>query len=326
MSQLLSLEFWSLVGVVVGIYTIFAAGLQLQFGYTGLLNFGHVASMAVGAYTMAILVVKAGLPLWAAALAAIGAGMVFGALLALPALRLRTDYFAITTIAIGEIVRYFALNEQSLTGGPLGTSNLAGPTEVAQYNGSWQAFQSDVQGWLHHILGDHAGSDFTMLVIVWVVALACLAVLQPMVRSPWGRVLRSIREDEDAAAALGKPVLSYKLQSLALGAGFGAIAGLMYAFQFQFFSPDDFDPLITFYAWMIVLLGGTARVWAVPVGAAIFGLIFSGTRFFNFKPFTYLDPAQLAYLRLMVIGAILIALMAWRPQGIFGNREEMVLE
>jgi ABC-type branched-subunit amino acid transport system permease subunit len=121
-------------------------------------------------------------------------------------------------------------------------------------------------------------------------------------------------------------VLSYKLQSLALGAGFGAIAGLMYAFQFQFFSPDDFDPLITFYAWLIVLLGGTARVWAVPVGAAIFGLIFSGTRFFNFKPFTYLDPAQLAYLRLMVIGAILIALMAWRPQGLFGSREEMVLE
>jgi branched-chain amino acid transport system permease protein len=326
LSQLLSLEFWSLVGVVVGIYTIFSAGLQLQFGYTGLLNFGHVASMAVGAYTMAILVVKAGLPLWAASLCAIAAGMLFGALLALPALRLRTDYFAITTIAIGEIVRYFALNEQSLTGGPLGTSNLAGPTEVAQYNASWQAFQSQAQGWLHGVVGSHAGSDFTMLVIVWVVALACLAVLQPIVRSPWGRVLRSIREDEDAAAALGKPVLSYKLQSLALGAGFGAIAGLMYAFQFQFFSPDDFDPTITFYAWLIVLLGGAARVWAVPVGALIFGLIFAGTRFFNFKPFTYLDPAQLAYLRLMVIGAILIALMAWRPQGIFGNRDEMVLE
>jgi len=325
-SALLSLEFWSLVGVVAGIYTIFAAGLQLQFGYTGLLNFGHVASMAVGAYTMAILVVKEHLPLWGASLAAIGAGMVFGALLGLPALRLRADYFAITTIALAEIVRYFTLNEQSLTGGPLGTSNLAGATQVAQYNGSWTAFQHQVQGWLHGVVGSHAGSDFTMLVIVWVVALACLAVLHPMLRSPWGRVLRSIREDEDAASALGKPVLSYKLQSLAIGAGFGAIAGLMYAFQFQFFSPDDFDPTITFYAWLIVLLAGAARMWAVPVGAAIFALIFSGTRFFNFKPFTYLDAAQLAYLRLMVIGAILIALMAWRPQGLFGKREEMVLE
>jgi ABC-type branched-subunit amino acid transport system permease subunit len=325
-SQLLSLEFWSLVGVVVGIYTIFSAGLQLQFGFTGLLNFGHVASMAVGAYTMAILVVKADMSLWLASAVAIVAGMVFGAVLGLPALRLRIDYFAITTIAIGEIVRYVALNAQSLTGGPLGTSNLAGPTDVAQYNGSWIAFREHVQGWLGHIVGSHAGPDFTMLVIVWLVAIASLALLTPLVRSPWGRVLRAIRDDQDAAASLGKPVLWYKLQALAIGSGFGALAGLLYAFEFQFFSPTDFAPTITFYAWLIVLLGGTARLWAVPVGAFIFGLIFAGTRFFNFKPFSYLDPAQLAYLRLMVIGAILIALMAWRPQGLFGKREEMVLE
>ena len=326
MTQLLSLDFWSLVGAVSGIYAIYSLGLQLQFGYTGLLNFGHVASMAVGAYTMAILVVRADFPLWAASLAAIAAGMVFGAALSLPTLRLRTDYFAITTIAISEIVRYFALNEQSLTGGPLGTSNLKGPTQVTEYNGDWVSFQATVQGWLHHLVGGHASSDFTMLVLVWVVVLACLVVLTPMVRSPWGRVLRGIREDEDAVAALGKPVAWYKLQSLALGAGFGAVAGLLYAFEFQFFSPDDFDPLITFYAWLIVLIAGAGRIWAVPVGALIFGLIFSGTRFFNFKPFTYLDAAQLAYLRYMIIGAILIALMAWRPQGLFGKREELVLE
>jgi len=325
-SQLLSLDFWSLVGAVSGIYAVFALGLQLQFGYTGLLNFGHVASMAIGAYTMAILVVKAHVPLWGASLAAIGAGMLFGAALSLPTLRLRADYFAITTIAIGEIVRYFALNEQSLTGGPLGTSNLGGSTQVTEYNTDWLSFQSTVQGWLHDLVGHYAGTDFAMLVIVWVIVLLCLLVLTPMTRSPWGRVLRAIREDEDAAAALGKPVAWFKLQSLAIGAGFGAMAGLLYAFEFQFFSPDDFDPLITFYAWLIVLIAGAARLWAVPIGALIFGLIFSGTRFFNFKPFTYLDAAQLAYLRLMIIGAILIALMAWRPQGLFGKREEMVLE
>ena len=326
MTQLLSLDFWSLVGVVAGIYAIFSLGLQLQFGYSGLLNFGHVASMAVGAYVMAILVVKASFPLWAASLAAIGAGLLFGAALSLPTLRLRADYFAIVTIAISEIVRFFALNEQSLTGGPLGTSNLEGPTQVTEYNRSWVAFQSTVQGWLHGLIGSHASSDFTMLVIVWVVVLGCLLLLTPITRSPWGRVLRGIREDEDAVAALGKPVARYKLQSLALGAGLGAVAGLLYAFQFQFFSPDDFDPLITFYAWLIVLVAGAGRMWAVPIGALIFALIFSGTRFFNFKPFTYLDAAQLAYLRYLVIGAILIALMAWRPQGLFGKREELVLE
>jgi len=326
LSQLLSLDFWSLVGAVSGIYAIFALGLQLQFGYTGLPNFGHVASMAVGAYTMAILVVREEVPLWGASLIAIAAGVAFGALLSLPTLRLRAEYFAIATIAISEIVRYVALNEQSLTGGPIGTSNLLGPTQVAEYNGEWASFQASVQAWLNDVVGQQVGSDFTMLVIVWVVVLVCLLVLTPMTHSPWGRVLRAIREDEEATAALGKRVGWYKLQSLAIGSGFGAIAGLLYAFEFQFFSPDDFDPLITFYAWLIVLIAGAARMWAVPIGALIFGLIFSGTRFFDFKPFTYLDAAQLSYVRLMIIGAFLIALMAWRPQGLLGNRDAMVLE
>ena len=114
MSQLFSLDFWSLVGAVSGIYAIFSLGLQLQFGFTGLLNFGHVASMAVGAYTMAILVAKEHVPLWGASLLAIAAGMLFGAALSLPTLRLRADYFAIATIAISETVRYVALNEPAL--------------------------------------------------------------------------------------------------------------------------------------------------------------------------------------------------------------------
>ena len=92
------------------------------------------------------------------------------------------------------------------------------------------------------------------------------------------------------------------------------------------FAPSDFDPLVTFYAWVIVLISGAGRVWAIPAGALIFGLIFSGPTLLTFKPFTYLDAAQLAYFEMMVIGAILIALMAWRPQGLFGKREELVLE
>ncbi len=202
--------------------------------------------------------------------------MVSGGVLSLPTLRLRADYFAITTIAISEIVDYVATNYQSLTGGPLGTTSLGGPLQVTEYNGSWVSFQADVQGWLHDLVGGYANSDFALLVIVWVILLACLLVVTPMVRSPWGRVLRAIREDEDAAAALGKPVYWYKLQSLAIGAGFGAIAGLLYAFEFQNFAPTDFDPLVTFYGWLIVLISGAGRIWAVPVGALIFGFIFSG--------------------------------------------------
>ena len=139
-------------------------------------------------------------------------------------------------------------------------------------------------------------------------------------------MLRSVREDEDAASALGKNVFSYKLQALAVGAALAAIAGLFYSFQFSFFSPNDFDPLTTFFAYIIVILAGTARNWAVPVGAVIFGVIFAGTRFFDFPPFTYFGSADRAYLRLIIVGLILIGLMAFRPQGLFGKREEMVLE
>jgi ABC-type branched-subunit amino acid transport system permease subunit len=325
-STLLSLQFWAFVGVIAGIYTILALGLQVQFGFTGLLNFGHAAFMAVGAYTMAILVVKSGWPLWAAALAAIGVALVFGLLIGVPTLRLRADYLAITTIAFAEIVRYVAINEQGLTGGPVGTIALAGPGQATSYNAEWLDFQNGVRDRLETVIGDHATKDVTMLVIVWVVALVLLGVVEAMVRTPWGRVLRSIREDEDAAAALGKNVFAYKLQALAVGAVLGAIAGLFFAFQFSFFSPGDFDPLVTFFAYTIVILSGTGRNLAVPVGALIFGLIFAGTRFFDFPPFSLLDSADRAYVRLIVIGLILIGLMLFRPQGLFGRREEMVLE
>jgi branched-chain amino acid transport system permease protein len=325
MSGLADPAFWSFVGVVAGIFTIFALGIQVQFGFTGLLNFGHVAFMAIGAYTMAILIVKAGWPMWAAAPAAIVAAIVFGLLIGLPTVRLRADYLAIATIAFGEIVRLVALNESDLTGGPQGTINLKGAGTAASYNREWLEFQGTVQGWLEPLPGEIT-RDQTMLVIVWTVAILLIALLQFALRSPWGRVLRSIREDEDAAAALGKNVFAYKLQALAVGALLGAIAGLFFAFQFSFFSPNDFEPLTTFFAYVIVILGGTARNWAVPVGALVFGVIFAGTRFLDFPPLSSFDSADRAHLRLIVIGLLLIGLMAFRPQGLFGRREEMVLE
>jgi branched-chain amino acid transport system permease protein len=323
---LTSLEFWSFVGVIAGIYTIFALGLQVQFGFTGLMNFGHVAFMAISAYTMAILVVKSDWPLWAASLAALGAGIGFGLLIGLPTVRLRADYFAITTIAFAEIVRYVALNWEALTGGSQGSIALAGPTSAASYNASWVEFQTRVGDWLSPIVGDEPNENVVMLVIVWVAAVVLLALTWFVMRSPWGRVLKAIREDEEATAALGKNVFWYKLQSLALGAALGAIAGLFYAYQFSFFSPGDFEPLLTFFAWTIVILGGTARVWAVPVGAIVFGVIFAGTRFFDFAPFTYFDAPERAYLRLVIIGLILIGLMAFRPQGLLGRKEDLVFE
>jgi branched-chain amino acid transport system permease protein len=326
-TQLLNAAFWTFVGIEAGIYTIFALGLQLQFGYTGLLNFGHAAFMAIAAYTMAILVVKGDLPLWAASVIAIGTAMLFGLLIGLPTLRLRADYLAITTIAFAEIIRYIALNETGLTGGPQGTIGLAGGSEVGFYDASWQAFQALVQRNLAPALPASLGKDpnFTMLLLVWAAALILLAIASRAVRSPWGRVLRSIREDEDAAASLGKNPFLYKLQVLVIGAAIGAIAGLFFAYQFVFFSPADFAPLTTFFAYVIVILGGVGQVWPIPISAVIFGVIFAGTRFFTFPPFSLFSSADRAYIRLIIIGLILIGLMAFRPQGLFGKKEELIL-
>jgi ABC-type branched-subunit amino acid transport system permease subunit len=165
-----------------------------------------------------------------------------------------------------------------------------------------------------------------MLLLVWATALVLLTLTWLAVRTPWGRVLRAIREDEDAAASLGKNVFAYKLQVLALGSALAGVAGLFYAWQFSFFSPDDFQPLLTFFAWMIVILGGVGRIWAVPVGAVVFGFLFAGTRFLDFEPLSSLDSAERAYVRLIVIGLVIIGLVVFRPQGILGRREEMVLE
>ena len=219
-----------------------------------------------------------------------------------------------------------ALNWASLTGGSQGSIALAGPTEAASYNTTWVDFQTRVGDWLSPLVGEDPDENVVMLVIVWAVAVVLLALVWLVMRSPWGRVLKAIREDEQATAALGKRVFSYKLQSLALGAALGAVAGLFYAFEFSFFAPSDYEPLITFFAWTIVILGGTARIWAVPVGAVVFGVIFAGTRFFDFAPFTYFDAPERAYLRLVIIGLILIALMAFRPQGLFGRKEDLVFE
>jgi branched-chain amino acid transport system permease protein len=259
--------------------------------------------------------------MWLAAPLAIGAAAVAGVLVGLPTLRLRGDYFAIVTIAFSEIVRWVATNEDGLTGGAQGTINLGGPGAATQYNGQWERFQSWVGTQLH--IGDR---DVVMLVIVWSVTLVLLWLTARLARTPWGRVLRAIREDEVATSSLGKNVFGYRLQALAVGAALAGLAGCFYAWQFSFFSPDAFQPLITFFGWMILILGGVGRVWAVPVGALVFGFLFSATRFFDFAPFSYLDSADRAYVRLMVIGLVIIGLVLFRPQGLIGRREEMVLE
>jgi branched-chain amino acid transport system permease protein len=275
---------------------------------------------------MAILVVRLSAPMWVAALCGMLMAVVFSLLLGVPSLRLRADYLAIVTVAGAEIIRFLALNMIDVTGGAVGSIGMLGQGNLAQYNTAWDEMLARFTAWLTPVLGDAATRDMAMLLIVWSLALVLLLLFWIMIRSPWGRVLRSIREDEAAAAAVGKNVFSYKLQVLILGALLGAMAGLLLAWQISVFSPTDYEPTFTFYAYLILILGGMTRLWAIPLGAILFGLLFAGTRFLDFWPLSLVDSGARAFLRLEIVGLLLIVLMAVRPQGLLGNRRELMLE
>jgi len=315
-----SLGFWTSVGILAGIYTIFALGLQLNVGFTGIFNFGQAGFMAIGAYTMAILVTDTGINFWLSLPIGILVAMAFGLLVGLPSLRLRADYFAIATIAASEAIRLTALNSQGLTGGSQG---------IFGFDESWDSAQESIEGFLMDLGWSDPETLFPLFLVVWAVALLLMFSLTRLQKTPWGRVLRAVREDEDAARALGKNVFKYKLQSLAISAGIAAIAGFFVAINLRFVIPDAFLPTFTFLGYAALVLGGLASYWGVAVGAIILQTIFEGLRFIELEGTSFfgteIGEVQIAALRFILVGLTLILLMAFRPQGLFGKREEMVL-
>lgn len=318
--------FWVFVASIAGIYAILALGLYVQFSLAGLPNFGHVAFMAVAAYTMAILVVRYSTPMPLAATAGIIGSVLLALILGIPTLRLRADYLAIATVAGGEIIRYLAMNFPDLTGGPIGSIGLLGPGEIALYNRNWLSLLDDIGSGLSTMVGAHVTRDEAAAILIWLLAIVFLLILRRCERSPWGRVLRAIREDEVTVAAAGKNVFAFKLQALMFGAVLAGVAGLLLAWQIGVFSPDDYQPTLTFYAYLILILGGMNRLLAIPVGAVAFSLLYSGTRLLNFFPLSLIDSGSRAFLRLFLVGFLLVLLMAVRPQGMLGNRRELLLE
>jgi branched-chain amino acid transport system permease protein len=323
---LLNPAFWTFVAVIAGIYAIMALGLYLQFSLAGLPNFGHVAFMAVAAYTMAILIVRYATPLPLAAAFGILASVCLAAIMGVPALRLRADYLAIATVAGGEIIRYLALNLPDLTGGPIGSIGLLGPGDIATYNHGWQLFLGEIGVGIAPLFGRLPSHDLVMAIIVWLTAVILIFLGWQLERSPWGRVLKAIREDEAAAIAAGKDVVAFKMQALILGAIVGGLSGLLLAWQIGVFSPDDYQPTLTFYAYLILILGGMNRIWAIPLGSILFALLYTGTRFLNFYPLSLFDSGSRAFLRLFLVGLLLVLFMAFRPEGVLGDRRQLLLE
>jgi branched-chain amino acid transport system permease protein len=314
------------VGPTGSIYALAAVGLNLHFGYTGLLNFGHVGFMLVGAYAVAIASATYGLSLWIGVLIALGCAVVLAFILGIPTLRLRADYLAITTIAAAEILRYIYRSHfaEPVTGGVYGLRQFANgfyavnPFPAGTFGPGKFAFLS---------------GDLWVMTVTWGLTLGFCALLYLLIHSPWGRALRAIREDEEAARSLGKNVFSYKMQSLVLGGSIGAIAGVMFAISQQAVTPEAFKPEVTFDLYTLLILGGAARIFGPILGSLLFWFLYNfctnilGSLITNGDiPSSVIASDDVGAVTLALVGLGLILLMAFRPEGILGDRREMLLD
>lgn len=306
-----------MLGPFAAIYALAALGLNMHFGYTGLLNFGQVAFMMVGAFGVGVGVVTFGLSIWWGLVIAILASVVLALILGIPTLRLRGDYLAIATIAAGETLRLFFNSSylEPLTNGPFGLGPSSGEFDAMNPLGAGTVYDF---GPFHY-----QGRALWTMIVAWsLVALACV-LMYLLMRSPWGRVMRSVREDELAARSLGKNVYSFKVQSLVLGGVLGGLAGFMWTMDVSTQYPASFDPRITFYLWVIMILGGAGRILGPVIGSIIFWFLFSwlGSFLGALAPGINTGAARIA-----IVGLALMLLMVFRPAGILGNKEEMRLE
>ncbi len=301
-------------------YALAAIGVSVHFGYAGLLNFGQAGFMAVGAYAFAIATLSFGFPVWLAILAAMLVSVIFAFILGIPTLRLRADYLAIVTIAAAEIIRYVVstIGLTDITGGSQGLSGFA-----RSFN-DLNPFPDGPFGFGPWVL---TGEQWWVRVFGWgMVALATLLVWLLM-RSPWGRVVKSIREDEDAVRSLGKNVFAYKMQALILGGIFGSLAGVIFILP-RAVQPGNYGTALTFFIWTALLLGGAATVWGPIVGSMIFWVVLSLTNgLINGLRDTglidFVSTTQSGQIRFILVGIGLMALVVFRPQGIFGNKKEL---
>jgi ABC-type branched-subunit amino acid transport system permease subunit len=284
------------IAVLVSIAALVGLGLNMQWGVNGLVNFGVAGFFALGAYVTA-LVGTAGVGPFGGLVAAAIVCAVASAVLALLSTRLDDDYLAIVTIGFAEVVRLVMLNETWLTGGALGIANIPRP------------FATLVPAEIYHTV--FLGMAIATVAIVF-------AALEALVRSPFGRALRAVRDDDVVAAALGKRVLVLRMKAFAIGGAVMGIAGALHAFYLTYIDPTQFTPILTAYAFMAVIAGGRGSNVGLLLGAGTIMALIEGTRFLK-DAIPILDNTRLAALRLALIGVGIIVLLIYRPQGLIAE-------
>ncbi len=308
-------------------FALAAIGLNIHFGYAGLLNFGHAAFMAMGSYGLAVSIATYDLPFGVAIAIGLGLSVLLAVLLGIPTLRLRADYLAIATIAAAEMIRLI-LQSVALE------DKFGGTDGIQQFSTAFFEMNPYPTGNRYGIGPvDYDARTFWVLTVGWsLVAIVCCLVAL-LVRSPWGRVIKAIREDEDAVRSLGKNVYSYKMQALILGGVIGSLGGFIAALGKGSVQPGLYGTETTFLCYVVLILGGAARVFGPVVGAMILWtlLAFSDAVLrqavaAGHIPTSIMEATQVGQVRFMLVGLGLVLLVVFRPQGIFGDRREMALD
>ena len=311
-------------------YALIAQGLNVHFGYTGLLNFGQAAFAAVGAYSVAIGITYYGWSFWATIPLVFVSAIALALLLGVPTLRLRADYLAIVTIAAAEIVRigFNSVRFTWFTGGNDGLQNFTGDVQ-------------SVNPFARHTFRVWAQSfnEYQLFIMIcgWILVALASAYVYYLMRSPWGRVVKSIREDEDAARSLGKNIFAYKMQSLIIGGIIGAFGGVVIAVGNRVAQPNNYSTALTFFAYTILILGGVARVKGPIIGSMIFWFFITfvdnvlaeatNKNKLGWLPgWLQVTDSNFGQVKYILAGLGLMLLVVFRPQGIFGDKREQVFD
>lgn len=359
------------------VYALLALALNLQWGYAGLLNIGVAGFMAVGVYTMAMLTAPVspaaggvpglGLPLWAGIIGGMVASALVGALAALPALRLKADYLAIVTLGLSEIIRltYNSTTFQTFsigglemgTGASQGIQTPTNPVMALYYTtpsspaAGKTALGEAVFGFFGTLgLGEPVVVDWTYTIVLVVFVGLFYLLLTRVGNSPFGRVLKAIREDELVASSLGKNTNRFKIKTFMLGCALMGLGGILWQGSQALVNPALFLPIITFYIFIALIIGGSGSNTGSVIGGALFaGLLFEGPTFvrrlvqqtvdlgsapntitdalaalgsLDFGPLLAYTLADIASLRFVLVGVVLIYLVQNRPEGLLGHRTE----
>lgn len=285
------MEYLLHIVILIGIYSLVAVSLNLLAGYTGLLSIAHAAFYGIGAYVVALMALKLGTPFWLNIVCAMAAAGVIGFLVGLPSLRVHDDYFVLVTFGLQVIITGIMVNWVTLTGGPMGLPGIPQPS----------------------ILGFTFDSHWRFLALTIFVAAAGFICCYWIVNSPFGRVLRAIREDEVFAQSMGKSVTRYKVTAFVVGAVLAALAGSLYAVYITFIDPTSFTIQESIFMLAIVIIGGAGNLWGSVLGAAALVALPEALRFVG------LPSAVAANTRQIMYGALLVLMMLFRPRGLLGE-------